>query len=157
MKTCQQCGGAYARRAKEAYVQYESRRYCGRRCAGLAANPRKPAVEFAARYRKVNTPDGRNMLEHRYVMEQHIGRPLRSDEQVHHINHDGLDNRIENLELVSIAEHAQRHTWRPLTSTCEVCGSEFTPHKTKRGIKRTCGKPCAYKLRWLTRRQAVTA
>ena len=39
------------------------------------------------------------VLQHRYVMEQHIGRPLRKDETVHHINGDRLDNRLENLQL----------------------------------------------------------
>jgi hypothetical protein len=39
------------------------------------------------------------VLEHRYVYEQHYGIILTHSQNVHHINGDRLDNRIENLEL----------------------------------------------------------
>ena len=42
-------------------------------------------------------------------MENKIGRLLRSDEFVHHANHDRSDDRIENLELTTLVEHAKHH------------------------------------------------
>jgi predicted DNA-binding protein YlxM (UPF0122 family) len=52
------------------------------------------------------------VAEHRYVAETVIGRYLTPDEQVHHINMDKLDNRIENLAVVANKEdHAKLHKY----------------------------------------------
>lgn len=43
------------------------------------------------------------------VVEKHIGRYLRNDETVHHINKNTLDNRLKNLKLMKIHDHLSFH------------------------------------------------
>ena len=52
---------------------------------------------------------GGHVREHVRLMELHLGRRIVKGEHVHHINHDKLDNRFENLRLMSASEHSSYH------------------------------------------------
>lgn len=97
--------------------------------------------------------DGSRILEHRYVMECYINRKLTKQEIVHHINGDGFNNNIYNLELMTLVEHSKMHGLENgrtyITVICAFCGEEVekycadVTYKQKQGVNTFfCNKSC---------------
>ena len=91
------CGGHYSQHVR------------GTKLRPLRPKPSGDGFITASGYKVLSlTIDGKRQQrpEHRLVMEELIGRPLRREESVHHINGLRADNRPENLELWS-SSHPQ--------------------------------------------------
>lgn len=147
-RVCQGCEKALVMRESETIGEYRKRRYCGRACFNLWRR------QNAKRYDYLYAQRGdRFGVEHRFIMEDILGRRLARNEHVHHINGDVRDNRPDNLVLVSPGEHMAHHkSVYPKHGTCAVCGVPFTMEITRRRYQRTCpSKDCQRRLTLLVR------
>lgn len=112
--TCLICGTMFQfYRSKQ---KGENAKYCSRKCFH-----RGTKKDITWRFDKKNgyirgwiTIDGKRVIKtfHRWIMEQHLGRDLLPAEIVHHINSNRLDNRIENLKIMTRGEHGKLHNIR---------------------------------------------
>jgi hypothetical protein len=104
-------------------------------------------------YKGTTLINGFYVYEHRYVMEQTLGRLLLPGETVHHINGDGLDNRPDNLEVLTNSDHIKKHNYqrgiRMVTLLCPTCHQEFSkPRRVTHLCKATqhhisfCSRQC---------------
>lgn len=111
-RECIECGAGF----EVPYPRSNPQRFCSRPCAarnqmrgranpnyngGLSAWPNGRAV--------ICCSDGSVVTFARAVAEADLGRPLRDDEVVHHVNGDVTDDRPENLRVLTRAEHIDLH------------------------------------------------
>lgn len=87
-------------------------RFCSRDCFTEEKRRRLGGVMFdvtAGRW-IILCRDGTKLWYYRGVMAAQIGRLLRPEELVHHLNGDSTDDRPENLVVMSRAEHHSLHS-----------------------------------------------
>lgn len=89
-------------------------------------------------YRYV-TINGTKHLEHRLVMERHLGRPLVQGETVHHINGVRDDNRIENLELWASAPQPYGQRAEDLVDFVVTAYPELVRARLQEGVTPNAG------------------
>lgn len=122
----------------------------------MSAKPRGSITQYG--YRRIRCKDRRLRFEHVLVWEEHFG-PVPRGFEIHHVNEDKLDNRIENLRIVSRLEHKRIHGgcifvdgvwWKP----CGRCGvrKPVTDYYKKRdGIHSIC-RTCTIRLATMYKR-----
>ena len=154
---------AKCERCRAEFRTYPSRlargedRYCSRKCSNPARgragvdNPNWGGGRYVRSdgYVMVRRDDGTYALEHRVVMEGVLGRALRTDEHVHHVNHDRGDNRPENLVVLDIVAHGHEHAGQPDPSThidldCYGCGQPVRRYRSQvaRNPRAFCSREC---------------
>ena len=134
-KKCERCGESFKRIITPSARKNQRHRglYCSRACSNRAnakklskarmgkGNPgygKRPwnykggtLTKSGSRnvFYKEITVDGKRYKEHRYIMEKKLGRKLKDNEVVHHIDGNGLNNDLSNLELMGKSEHSKTH------------------------------------------------
>lgn len=117
IRACITCGQQiiiYRKHPISPAQQKELRKYCptclGGRLRITSIPPRRQEERYIDSNGYVRILVGsRHVLEHRYVMEQALGRKLRKGELVHHKDRNKQHNARQNLRLFTRRRHSSYH------------------------------------------------
>ena len=94
-------------------------------------------------------------VEHRFIMEQSLGRKLTYNEVVHHKDGNQRNNKLSNLEVQTRSSHSSHHS-KPnsiIGVRCAKCNKitfklrRTYIHLTKKGVKNFyCSRQCSDKI-----------
>lgn len=119
MKVCIVCKNIFEQKS------HTTGKYCSNKCWLAVKPPMRGKTHPAWKggrynhdgYVRLHSESGKQILEHRLVMAQKIGRPMLPTETVHHKNGIRSDNRPENLEL-RVGQHGKGSTVHCPTCSC---------------------------------------
>lgn len=107
---CPECGKIFYQYS--CYVKQGIKR-CSKKCQGKFMSGKncpsyKRGFTWSNGYKMI-VVDNKKVYEHRYVMEQKLGRKLLPGEEVHHIDGDKANNDPNNLMVLTMEDHKKFH------------------------------------------------
>lgn len=131
--TCVNCENVFYK--PEHRLKYDKNLFCSRKCQyNYCQGENHPNYKGGNininGYKRVKIK-GKDILEHRLVMEKHIGRKLKKNEHIHHIDKNKLNNSIENLQIVTNAEHHSIHMIENINNGSNIRGVSFDKERNR--------------------------
>lgn len=87
----------------------------------------------------------------RYLMSVKLGRRLTPNESVDHINNNRVDDRIENLQILTPLENTLKSNVKIIRDfICPICRKPFTRKRNPAIQTPACSRSCGGKLAFFT-------